>query len=53
MAHGPQCGHEGQEIGICELELFRFSCICMHSCMRVCTVFDILLAEEGENWTFY
>lgn len=26
--------------------------MCMHACIYVCTIFDILLAEEEENWTF-
>ena len=48
MVQEPQRGREGQEMGICPLELFRFSYACMH----VHTVFNILLAEEGETWIF-
>lgn len=41
MTHEPQCGHVRQEMGICKLELFRFSYVCVY-------VFDILLRVGKE-----
>lgn len=41
VAHEPQCGHVRQEMGICKLELFRFSYVCVY-------VFDILLRVGKE-----